>query len=244
MKTGFYSGDPMQMIQKDIPALKPTFFPSVPRIFNRIYAKIQEGLSNLTGCKRWLFDQAIASKLHTLRQSGGVVHPCYDALVFKRFKNMLGGHVKLMTTASAPLAAEVQDFLKVCFCCDFLEGYGMTETSGCAVGQYPGDPTSGHVGGPLASVKLRLKDVPEMGYLHTDNPPTGEIQFFSPICTPGYFRNEEKTKDLLDNGWISSGDIARVNPNLSITIIDRAKNIFKLSQGEYIAPEKLENVYI
>lgn len=157
---------------------------------------------------------------------------------------MLGGRVTLMTTASAPLAAEVQDLLKVCFCCDFVEGYGMTETAGGVVGQYPDDMTSGHVGGPFASVKLRFKDIPEMGYLHTNDPPTGEVQFFSPMCTPGYFRNEAKTKELLDDGWVASGDVGRLNANMSLSIIDRAKNIFKLSQGEYIAPEKLENVYV
>jgi long-chain acyl-CoA synthetase len=67
MKTGFYSGDPTLMIQKDIPALRPTFFPSVPRMYNRIYAKIQEGIRNQTGCKRWLIDHAVATKLHYLK---------------------------------------------------------------------------------------------------------------------------------------------------------------------------------
>lgn len=179
-----------------------------------------------------------------LKRDGTLVHPCYDSLVFKKFRNIMGGRVKIMLTASAPLSSEVQDFLKICFSCELREGYGMTETAGGALTQYENDHISGNVGGPMACVKIRLRDVPEMGYLHTNNPPTGEIQFWGPICTPGYFNNEEKTKELINDGWLSSGDIGRVNPNMSVSIVDRAKNIFKLSQGEYIAPEKLENVYV
>lgn len=77
---------------------------------------------------------------------------------------MLGGNVKLMVTGSAPISGEVLDFLKVVFCCNILEGYGMTETSGGSFATMPGDPISGIVGGPMQNVKCRLKDIPEMGY--------------------------------------------------------------------------------
>lgn len=84
-----------------------------------------------------------------------------------------------------------------------------------------------------------------MGYLHTNNPPKGEVCFWGPSNMSGYFKNPEKTKESKSaDGWIFSGDVCRVNPDMSISIIDRAKNIFKLSQGEYIAPEKLENVFV
>jgi long-chain acyl-CoA synthetase len=92
---------------------------------------------------------------------------------------------------------------------------------------------------------LRLRDCPELGYLHTDEPPRGEILFKGTSMFKGYFKNPEKTKEAFDeDGWICSGDVARVNENGSICIFDRAKNIFKLCQGEYIAPEKLENIYV
>ena len=150
-----------------------------------------------------------------------------------------------MITGSAPIAGDVLDFLKVCFCCDILEGYGMTESSAGSFTTYYGDSETGHVGGPVANVKVRLRDIPEMGYLHTNEPPKGEICMKGSSIMQGYFKNDEKTRETLsDDGWLFSGDVGMILPNGAIKVIDRAKNIFKLSQGEYIAPEKLENIYV
>lgn len=139
-------------------------------------------------------------------------------------------------------------FLKAAFCCPFLEGYGMTETSAGSVTMLTTDPTMGHVGGPVANVKLRLRDIPEMGYVHADPEgkklPQGEVCFWGPSIMKGYYKNPEKTNEAIEDGWLFSGDVGEIRPNGSLRIIDRAKNIFKLAQGEYIAPEKLENVYV
>jgi len=117
MQVGFFGGDLLKLTTEDLPALKPTFFPSVPRLFNKIYAKIQSNVSAATGVKKWLVTSAISSKLAALRSSNLVTSGCWDALVFKKMKAILGGRVRLMITGSAPISGEVIEFLKICFCC-------------------------------------------------------------------------------------------------------------------------------
>ena len=148
MKCGFFGGDVLKLID-DIRVLKPTFFPSVPRLFNRIYGKITDGMKQATGVKKWLVDKAVTAKLYYLRNGEGLIHKFYDAVVFSKMKAMLGGNVRLMITGSAPLAGEVQDFIKVCFCAPMIEGYGLTETSGGATLTDIDDVISGTVGGPI-----------------------------------------------------------------------------------------------
>lgn len=92
-----------------------------------------------------------------------------------------------MFTGSAPISKEVLDFLQISFCCDFLEGYGLTETCAGSCTTLPGGLESGHVGGPVANVKIRLRDIPEMGYLSSSDPPRGEICFWGPSIMKGYF---------------------------------------------------------
>jgi len=103
----------------------------------------------------------------------------------------------------------------------------------------------GHVGIPIDNIEYRLVDAPECDYHTTDKPyPRGEIQMRGPTLMNGYFKNEEATKKALsEDGWFSTGDIGRINPNGTLSIIDRRKNMFKTAMGEYIAAEKLEGVY-
>ena len=152
----------------------------------------------------------------------------------------------MMVTGSAPIDKAVLDFIKVCFSCPVLEGYGLTETASAGCITDKADPVSGHVGGPLEGAKIRLKDLPEMQYLSTDKPyPRGEVCMKGPAIFSGYYKRPDKTAECFDSeGWFLSGDVGMVYPNGSVRIIDRSKNIFKLSQGEYIAPEKLENVFV
>ena len=196
------------MVSDDIPLLRPTLFISVPRLYNRIYDKIREKLSQATGCKGLLVRRAVRVKLENLKKHGTYTHACYDRLIFNKVKALLGGRVRTLVTGSAPIAADVMDFLCICFCAPMQEGYGMTETTGGAFLQVRTDPTAGNVGGPNANTKIRLRDIDEMGYLSTNDPPRGEICFKGSQVTPGYYANPEKTREAFDaEGWLLSGDV-------------------------------------
>lgn len=121
--------------------------------------------------------------------------------------------------------------MKVCFSCPLIEGYGLTETTGASSLTKIGDPVTGHVGGPLSCVKWRLMDLPEMNYSSLDRPyPRGELLMKGPSVFSGYYKRPDKTAEAFDaEGWFKTGDVAMVYPNGSAKIIDRSKNIFKLS---------------
>jgi len=244
-RIGYYQGDPLKIVE-DCALLQPALFPSVPRLYNRIYGKIKAGIDAATGCKKWLVDRAIAAKLTALQDGGHLTNGCYDQLVFSKMAALLGGKVKLMSTGSAPIDKTVLDFLKICFSCPIIEGYGLTETATGGACTSIEDRVTGHVGGPSEALKLRLKDLPEMQYLSSDKPyPRGEICMKGPCIFKGYYKREDKTAEAFDaEGWFLTGDVGLIYPNGSVKIIDRSKNIFKLSQGEYIAPEKLENIFV
>ena len=194
--------------------------------------------------KAYIANRAIARKQFYLENYATYEYGMYDKIVCNKFKDILGGRVRVMATGSAPISTDVLNFLKVCFCCPIIEGYGQTESCAASCITQPHDPVAGHVGGPTPAVKIRLRDIPEMGYTTNDSPyPRGEICFKGPQVFKGYFNDPVKTQEAIVDGWLLSGDVGVILPNGSIKIIDRAKNIFKLAQGEYIAPEKLENVY-
>lgn len=167
MACGFFGGNVMKLTE-DIGILKPTFFASVPRLFNKFYDKINAKLNEATGAKGWLVQKALAAKLYYLKEGQGFHHKLYDALIFSKIKAFLGGNVRLMLTGSAPISGDVLDFLKVVFSCPLCEGYGMTESGGGSTITFADDPQTGIVGGPLASVIIRLRDIPEMNYLATN----------------------------------------------------------------------------
>lgn len=137
----------------------------------------------------------------------------------------------MMLTGSAPIDINVIEFLKVVFAAPVLEGYGLTESGGSSTSCVKGDNVSGHVGGPGCITKLRLRDLPDMNYFHTDKPyPRGEVCIKSAALFDGYYKKPEKTADAFDSeGWFLTGDVGVIMPNGSLKIIDRAKNIFKLS---------------
>ena len=246
----FFRGDPLWLME-DLQACRPTVLPVAPRVLNRMYDKIYAGMAAAGGWKEKLFHAAVAAKTRGL-QEGYLTHAVYDRLLFHKIKTALGlDQIRMMVSGSAPLASNVMTFFRILLGVSIVEGYGQTEGAAAATIGHPDDfATVGHVGGPVGSVEIVLMDVPEMGYRHTDTQHQGqpchgrgEICIRGPSVFKGYYKDEAKTKETIDDeGWLHSGDIGLWRPDGNLQIVDRKKNIFKLSQGEYVAPEKIENV--
>nr|XP_058157351.1 long-chain-fatty-acid--CoA ligase 1 isoform X8 [Dasypus novemcinctus] len=239
-KIGFFQGD-IRLLMDDLKVLQPTVFPVVPRLLNRMFDRIF-GQANTT-LKRWLLDFASKRKEAELRS--GIIrnNSLWDKLIFHKIQSSLGGKVRLMVTGAAPVSATVLTFLRAALGCQFYEGYGQTEcTAGCCL-SVPGDWTAGHVGAPMPCNLVKLVDVEEMNYLAARG--EGEVCVKGPNVFKGYLNDPVKTAEVLDkDGWLHTGDVGKWLPNGTLKIIDRKKHIFKLAQGEYIAPEKIENIYL
>ncbi|XP_070264276.1 long-chain-fatty-acid--CoA ligase 1 isoform X3 [Myotis yumanensis] len=239
-KIGFFQGD-IRLLMDDLKVLQPTIFPVVPRLLNRMFDRIF-GQANTT-LKRWLLDFASKRKEAELRSCIIRNNSLWDKLIFRKIQSNLGGKVRLMITGAAPVSATVLTFLRAALGCQFYEGYGQTEcTAGCSL-TIPGDWTAGHVGAPMPCNLIKLVDVEEMNYLAAKG--EGEVCVKGPNVFQGYLKDPAKTAEALDkDGWLHTGDIGKWLPNGALKIIDRKKHIFKLAQGEYIAPEKIENIYL
>lgn len=239
---GFWSGD-VKTLLADVAKLQPTIFVAVPRLLNRIYGSLQAGFNALEGPKRALFDAAMASKRKGLEDGRYLSY--WDLIIFKKATMALGGKVRLLATGSAPIDPSLLQFFRIVFSCPVVEGYGMTEALITQITDPRDTRTRSHVGAPAESVEMRLVSVPELNYLTTDNPPRGEICFRGPSILKGYLKDPEKTKEAIDeDGFYHSGDIGLIWPDGQLRIIDRIKHIFKLSQGEYVAPEKVEQTLV
>lgn len=238
-RIGYFQGD-IRLLMDDLKTLQPTVFPVVPRLLNRMFDKIFSQAN--TPIKRWLLDFAFRRKEADLRN--GVVRQdsLWDKLIFRKVQASLGGRVRMMITGAAPVSPVILTFLRAALGCQFYEGYGQTEcTAGCSMSM-PGDWSAGHVGPPLPCNIIKLVDVAEMNYLSANG--EGEVCVKGPNVFQGYLKDPEKTAEAIDqDGWLHTGDIGKWLPNGTLKIVDRKKHIFKLAQGEYIAPEKIETVY-
>jgi len=227
----------------DVGTLKPTIFIAVPRLLTRLYGTLMNTFNALEGPKRAVYEAAVASKKRWLAK--GCYKSFYDLFVFSKAAAALGGRVHLLATGSAPVDPSMLEFFRIAFSCPVIEGYGMTEVLVTNL-TIPSDVrTRSCVGAPNCGVEIKLIDVPEMNYRVSDDPPRGEVLFRGPMCLKGYYKDEEKTKEAFDEeGFFHSGDIGSFYPDGGLRLIDRVKHIFKLSQGEYVAPEKLEQILV
>ncbi|EXB28672.1 Long chain acyl-CoA synthetase 4 [Morus notabilis] len=250
---GFWRGD-VKLLIEDIGELKPTIFCAVPRVMDRVYSGLTQKISAGGFLKKTLFNLAYALKQHSMQK--GRKHeeasPIFDKIVFSKVKEGLGGNVKeglggnvrLILSGAAPLSTHVEAFLRVVTCAHVLQGYGLTETCAGTFVSLPNEMSMlGTVGPPVPNVDVRLESVPEMGYDALAEVPRGEVCVKGSPLFSGYYKREDLTSEVVVDGWFHTGDIGEWQPNGSLKIIDRKKNIFKLSQGEYVAVENLENIY-
>uniref|UniRef100_A0A8C7ZWM3 Arachidonate--CoA ligase n=1 Tax=Oryzias sinensis TaxID=183150 RepID=A0A8C7ZWM3_9TELE len=239
-RVGFYQGD-IRLLPDDMKTLQPTIFPVVPRLLNRIYDKVQSGAKS--PFQKWLLNFAVDRKYAEVQEGIIRKNSIWDKLIFNKVQESLGGRVRLMVTGAAPISPAVLKFLRAALGCQIFEGYGQTECAAACTFTMPGDATTGHVGMPLPCNYMKLVDVEEMSYFASNG--EGEVCIKGKNVFKGYLKDPERTAEALDkDGWLHTGDIGKWLPSGVLKIIDRKKNIFKLAQGEYIAPEKIENVYV
>lgn len=234
--TIFFSGNRARMM-REMREAHPTLICAVPRVYEKIYDGIWENVANQGFLVRSAFYAAWGWK----RWWAGAPSPLADT-VFSKVRDQFGGNLKIALCGGSPMGLAVAEFFRLVVVPEFYDGYGMTETVATGIRTQPGEPVSDFgLMCPFYNYELKIASVPEMGYLSTDNPPRGEMCLRSPAVTSGYYKDPETTARVLDeDGFIHTGDIVIEEKPGKVRIIDRLKNMFKLSQGEYVSGEAVE----
>ncbi|KAH1057485.1 hypothetical protein J1N35_035550 [Gossypium stocksii] len=234
----------------DATVLSPTVMAAVPAILDRVRDGVRKKVDAKGGLAKKLFDLAYSRRLSAIDGSWfgawGLEKFLWDFLVFKKVRAVLGGRIRFLLSGGAPLSADTQRFINICLGAPIGQGYGLTETCAGATFSEVDDTSVGRVGSPLPCSFVKLVDWPEGGYLISDSPmPRGEIVVGGPSVTLGYFKNEEKTKEVYkvdERGmrWFYTGDVGQFHADGCLEIIDRKKDIVKLQHGEYVSLGKVE----
>lgn len=246
---GYFHGNMLELVD-DLKILRPTGFISVPRLFNRFNLGIKAQTVQAAGVRGALSRKVIETKKANMKLPPGKAHNkhiLYDRIWTPKVRAAVGlDRCRSMVSGSAQLDPDVHEFLRAAFGNYFCQGYGLTESYAAGSFQLDGDFSTGNVGGPMPGIEICLESQPELEYLVTDKPrPRGELLLRGPFIFREYLKNEEETKKALEaDGWFHTGDIVEIDELGRINIIDRKKNVLKLSQGEYISPERIENVFM
>lgn len=235
----FYSGSIPRLVE-EIRLFKPTVFVGVTRVFERVLEGIQGQIAQKSFLTRTVFNTAFSIKSF-ITQKFRVQHvPLLDK-VFDQVAAALGGRVRMLICGGSALSAEAQNFLRIACNVAFIQGYGLTESTAGTTVQKWTDVMNGNVGVLLQCSEAKLRDLTDQGYLAKDL--SGELLIRGQSIFAGYYNDEEATKEVFDNGWFKTGDIFHLNETGQFTMIGRAKELIKLSQGEYISLNKLTTVY-
>jgi long-chain acyl-CoA synthetase len=224
-------------IVENLAVVRPTFMAAVPRIFEKVYNKILEGVKAGSGLKQKIFHWAIAvgkqgSKLRQEgKEPGGMLAfklKIADKLVFSKIKQRFGGRLRYFISGSAPLSREIAEFFHACGIL-ILEGYGLTESSAASFVNRPSKYAFGSVGLPMPGTEVKLA------------PEDSEILMKSPGIMQGYHNLPDATAEALTpDGWLRTGDIGEIDAAGFLRITDRKKDLIKTSGGKYIAPQAIE----
>ncbi|PIN13790.1 Long-chain acyl-CoA synthetases (AMP-forming) [Handroanthus impetiginosus] len=234
---GFPHGGVASLVE-DIAELKPTILHAGPWELYIIYSGLQQKIALEGIIIRVIFGLAYPFKLANL-------YP-YDFILcdLHLVKQGLGGNVRLIICEGAPLASNVAKFLRVVLHSDVLQTYGLTETCGSIFVSTPDKlKMPGTVGSLVPNVDVCLKSVPEMGYDALSSTPHGEVCIRGDTLFLAYLNREDLTRKAFDDGWFQTGDIGECQADGSLKIIGQKKNIFKLPEQGYVAPEYLECIY-
>ncbi len=230
----YWERDPLRIVP-NLAEVKPTYFPSVPRIFEKIYTAATAGVEKEGGLKKTLFNWAVGvgKKVREAERSGRSVNPILklqhslaDRLVLSKIRNIFGGSLRVAVTGAAPINPDILRFFDAAGVL-VLEGWGMTETSTAATIATPEAFKFGTVGRPFPGVEIKIAD-------------DGEILVKGPNIFQGYYKNDEATSETIVDGWLHTGDIGEFDSDGYLKITGRKKDIIITAGGKNITPANLE----
>ncbi|KAG5421419.1 hypothetical protein I9W82_000509 [Candida metapsilosis] len=250
---GFPSSKSATSLLEDVKELQPTNLSTVPRVLSKLEATIKSQIiQSENPWIKYIYTKAITEKLKLQAKPQDTdtnpTHLIYDKLL-DGFRKKIGlGSVKMIATGSSPSNPETIRFIKAALNVGVSNGYGSTESFAGFLCSKQFDHNPGSIGAIGVSAECRLRDIPEMNYTSKDEGgPRGELLLRGPQIFKEYYKDPKSTADSFDkDGWFCSGDVARIDTkrNNQMYVIDRVKNFFKLAQGEFVTPEKIELAYL
>ncbi len=231
----YWERDPARLLE-NLAEVKPTHFPSVPRVFEKIYTAAEAGLEEQKRVKRAVAHWAFATgrearrREQSGRRQGRLFRRRYELaekLVLSKVKALFGGELKLALTGAAPIAQDVLEFFDSAGI-PVLEGYGMTESCAASTLNTESERRFGSVGKPLPGTRVRVDD-------------DGELLMWGPHVFAGYFKDPDATSSTMVDGWLRTGDLGRVDDDGFVHVTGRKKEIIITSSGKNITPSNIEN---